>query len=119
MQFVPLSQAFPFMHHYACFDVSGNVQDAPRAFGSRVTTRLRNQLSLPYLIWRSWRFTTVLWYCKLQSVLHVQHANKVLNLDSVLSESQPTQKFVFTNFKLQNHRVGCKCPEFHGIILSH
>ena len=25
MQFVPLSQAFPFMHSYACFDVSGNV----------------------------------------------------------------------------------------------
>ena len=34
MQFVPLSQAFPFMHPYACLDVSGNVQDVPRG-GSR------------------------------------------------------------------------------------
>ena len=53
------SQAFPFMHPYACFDVSGNVQDAPRTSGSRVTTRLRKQLSLHYLIGLLWRFTTV------------------------------------------------------------
>ena len=48
-----------FRKHFPCFDVPGNVQDAPRASRSRVTTRLRKQLSMPYLIGRSWRFTTV------------------------------------------------------------
>ena len=71
MQFVPLSQAFPFMHPYACFDVSGNVQDAPRASRSRVTTRLRTQLSLPYLICDRVGLQQYMWFCKLQSVLHV------------------------------------------------
>ena len=39
---MPLSQAFPFMHPYACFEVSGNVQDAPRASRNRVTTRAQD-----------------------------------------------------------------------------
>ena len=42
MQFVPLSQAFPLMHPYACFDLSGNVQDTPRASRSCVTTRAQD-----------------------------------------------------------------------------
>ena len=58
-----------------------------------------------------------MWFCKLQSVLHVQHENKVLNPG--LSVQRIATDFEICLYGLQNHRVGSKNPEFHGILLSH
>ena len=58
-----------------------------------------------------------MWFCKLQSVLHVQHENKVLNPG--LSVQRIATDLEICLLGLQNHRVGSKNPEFHGIILSH
>ena len=82
MQCVPLSQAFSFLHPHACFDVSGNVQDATRASPSRVTTRahdLENNIFCLILLSDRGGLQQYMWFCKLQSVLHKQHENKVLN----------------------------------------
>ena len=54
-------------------------------------------------------------FCKLQSVLHVQHENKVLNPG--LSVQRITTDLEICLYGLQNHRVEIKNPEFHGIIL--
>ena len=58
-----------------------------------------------------------MWFCKLQSVLHVQHENKVLNPGLIVQRI--ATDLVICLYGLQNHRVGSKIPEFHGIILSH
>ena len=56
-------------------------------------------------------------FVKLQSVLHVQHENKVLNPG--LSVQRIATDLEICLYGLQNHRVGSKNPEFHGIIFSH
>ena len=56
-------------------------------------------------------------FCKLQSLLHVQHENKVL--DPGLSVPGITTDLEICLYGLQNHCAGSKYPEFHGIILSH
>ena len=58
-----------------------------------------------------------MWFCKLQSVLHVQHENKVLIPG--LSVQQIATDLVVCLYGLKNHSIGSKNPEFHGIILSH
>ena len=58
-----------------------------------------------------------MWFCKLQSVLHIQHENKVLNPGLIVQRI--AIELVICLYRLQNHRVGSKIPEFHGIILSH
>ena len=56
-------------------------------------------------------------FCKLQSVLHVQHENKALNTG--LSVQRIATDLEICLYGLQNHCVGSKNPEFHCIILSH
>ena len=58
-----------------------------------------------------------MWFCKLQSLLHVQHKNKVL--DPGLSVKRIATDVEICLYGLQNHGVGSKNSEFHGIILSH
>ena len=58
-----------------------------------------------------------MWFCKLQSVLHVQHENKVLNPG--LRVQRIATDLEIRLYGLKNHRVGTKNPEFHGIIMSH
>ena len=57
------------------------------------------------------------WFCKLQSVLHLQHKHKVSNPG--LSVQRITTDLEICSYGLQNYRVGSKNLEFHGIILSH
>ena len=47
-----------------------------------------------------------MWFCKLQSVLHVQHENKIL--DPGLSVQQIATDLEICLSRLQNHRVGSK-----------
>ena len=58
-----------------------------------------------------------MWFCKLQSVLQVQHKNKVWNPG--LSIQRIATDLESCLYRLQNHGVGSKNPEFNGIILSH
>ena len=56
-------------------------------------------------------------FCKLQSVVHVQQENKVLNPG--LSVQRIATDLEICLYGLQNHCVGSKNWEFHGILLSH
>ena len=62
-----------------------------------------------------------MWLCKLQSGLHVQHENKVLNTGLSVKGIATDLEICLYRLQnhLQNHRVGSQNPEFHGIILSH